>query len=125
MLVAPIVLTLLPHDDSIASSSARLSSDDTCSNSSHDTMILSPDRGSERHLAWPLKFPLPKFAYDTDLALQRGNDLCQKNGTLLNTPSIKSEVLNRMADAIYQYTAYPSGAQISDAAEVLIKHIHV
>lgn len=41
--------------------------------------------------------------------------------TLLNNPSITSGVLEKLAEVIFRYTAYPTGIQIEGFVEALLK----
>nr|XP_015206550.1 PREDICTED: uncharacterized protein LOC102682436 [Lepisosteus oculatus] len=45
----------------------------------------------------------------------------ESHGTLLINPSIKSKILEILAENIYQYCAYPTSTQISAGAEALIQ----
>lgn len=93
----------------------------TSNSSSEDTVLLSPDRSSERLVPWPSEFPIPRFSYNTELILEKANEGCVKDGSLLIAPSIKTDILEKLAEAIYQYVAYPSSTQICAVAEALIK----
>ncbi|XP_054894412.1 uncharacterized protein LOC129365303 [Poeciliopsis prolifica] len=85
-----------------------------------DTIILSGRSTTERCQSWPKQFPIPQFAYETEMYLERGNEDYKKNGTLLTTSKIKPDILEKLAETVYTYTAYPSGSQISDVAEALV-----
>lgn len=99
------------------------SSEDTCSTAS--TIILSsPESTSSlRSESWPAQFEIPTFSFDTELILQAANEAYRKDGTLLNNPAVKSNILDKLADSIFVYTAYPSQAQREQVAEALVaKH---
>ncbi|XP_058631517.1 sterile alpha motif domain-containing protein 3-like [Onychostoma macrolepis] len=55
------------------------------------------------------------------MVLERANEIYRKDGTVLTTPNVKSDILEKLAQAIFTYTAYPSSLQIISAAEALIK----
>lgn len=125
----PIVLTLTPigQDDSAASSSVSslvpldlFSQDDTCSTGSADTVIL-PKSPECRSAAWPANFQIPTFTYDVELLLQDGNQAYENNGTVLTNSSLKSKVLETLADTIFSYTAYPNGLQRIAVVEALLQ----
>lgn len=42
-------------------------------------------------------------------------------GSLLQNPSMNSDILEKLAEAIFHYTAYPTGLQILAVVEALIK----
>ena len=96
----------------------------SCSTRSQDTLILSsPEHGIQRSERWPTEFPVPRFAYDTELMLTSGNEAYKKDGIPLNFTSILPDILERLAESIFQYVAYPSSSQFADVAEALIlKH---
>ena len=140
---APILLNLYPCDGNLDNSFVQQSTDcdsasfaesttsnaeSTASNaessagtsSSQDTIILSRRSTTERCQPWPKQFPIPQFAYETEMFLERANEDYKKNGTLLTTSKIKADILEKLAETVYTYTAYPSGSQISDVAEALV-----
>lgn len=99
-------------------SNAELS---TRSSSSQDTNILPRRSITERCQPWPKQFPIPQFAYETEMCLERHTEEYNKNGTLLTTSKVKADILEKLTETIYTFTAYPSSAQISDVAEALVK----
>ncbi|XP_059399324.1 sterile alpha motif domain-containing protein 3-like [Carassius carassius] len=108
---------------------------DTLSDSSLDTTILgessspstsSPSIHSElsaaRSQPWPTTFPIPVFTYDVELRLRQGNEAFRKDGTLLSIPrDIKIEILEKLAENIYSYKAYPGNEEIESVAAALIE----
>lgn len=111
---------------------------DTWSESSVDTAILSessspstssPNIHSEPPAAhsqpWPTTFPIPIFTYDVALRLRQGNEAFQKDGTLLSIPrDMKIEILEKLAETIYSYKAYPGNEKINSVVAALIaKHL--
>lgn len=53
--------------------------------------------------------------------LETATEAYNKNGILVSASKIKADVLEKLAESIFAYTAYPSSAQISDVAEALVK----
>jgi len=109
-------LTQMTNDDALSS----VDSGDT-----DDTIILSPP-GSEtvstRNQQWPKEFNIPRFSYDTELQLERGNSLFKANGTRLTvTPKMKSDILEKVCDEIYKYKSYPSSLNFCEVSEALVK----
>lgn len=138
IVLAPLIfLNLHPVDESFASSSSQRSTDcdavsyaestsstaesSAGSSTSQDTIILSRQSTTERCQPWPKQFPVPQFAYETEMCLERATEDYKKNGKLLTTSKVKTDILEKLAEAIYTYTAYPSSAQISNVAEALVK----
>ncbi|KAJ8014617.1 hypothetical protein DPEC_G00017500 [Dallia pectoralis] len=121
----PVILNLLPLDESLGSSFDLQSTDNDSASyaespagtSSQDTSILSRRNATKRCQQWSKQFPIPGFSYETELYLERATEDYKKNGTLVTTSKIKTD----LAETIYIYTAYPSSAQISDVAEELVK----
>lgn len=61
------------HTDSMLDTASLSSS----SMSSHEDTSI-------HHQPWPDPFEIPRFSYDVDLQLKRGNEAYQENGTLLD-----------------------------------------
>lgn len=133
--IEPAVLTLypVPHDESHAgsvtseqsfdppsTSSTLQESLDSSYSSTPSTVILSPNYNQQRKL-WPTEFIIPEFSVETEMVLERANELYRKDGTLLTTPNIRSDILEKLAQYIYTCTAYPSSLQVLSVAEALIK----
>lgn len=94
----------------------------SCSSGSQDTLMLSsPEHGIQQSQRWPTEFPVPRFAYDTELMLASGNEAFKKDGIPLNFTSILPDILERLAESIFQYVAYPTSARFSNVAEALIQ----
>ena len=105
-----------------AESSASNAESSAETSSSHDTIILPRRRSTtERCQPWPKQFPIPQFAYETEMYLERASEDYRKDGKLLTAAKVKADILEKLAETIYMYTAYPSSAQISDVAEALVK----
>lgn len=88
-------------------------------------MSLSDNTDSPEHLCrWPESFSVPTFSYEVAFTLREGNSVFEREGKGLRlTRDQKHNILNVMAAEINQHKAYPSGSQISKAAEALVtKH---
>ncbi|KAI9541429.1 hypothetical protein NQZ68_029797 [Dissostichus eleginoides] len=55
------------------------------------------------------------------MPLQAGNMAYESDGSLLRNPSMNSVILEKLAKAIFHYTAYPTGLQILAVVEALLK----
>lgn len=95
----------------------------THSSSSDTTILSSPDEsGTSRHSQpLPARFEIPTFSFDVEQHLQAGNQTFQKNGALLNHPSLTSSIQEKLAEVVFGYTAYPTGIQILTVVEALIE----
>ncbi|XP_052400084.1 sterile alpha motif domain-containing protein 3-like [Carassius gibelio] len=97
--------------------------DDTASVSTDDTLILSSeDSPGHRSKRWPAQFSIPSFSGLTEIQIQSANERFKKYGTLLTTKDLiplLPDILGKLAEAIYEYTAYPSSLQIGEVAEAL------
>ncbi|XP_028856475.1 uncharacterized protein LOC114802036 isoform X2 [Denticeps clupeoides] len=93
------------------------------SHSTADTEILSQS-SQERQTQWPEQFDVPNFSVDVEYRLRQANLLYLRDGTLLKvTKDLKHEILERLAETMYGFTAYPNNAQFEKAAAALInKH---
>ncbi|KAG7511574.1 hypothetical protein JOB18_003500 [Solea senegalensis] len=91
------------------------------SSDSDNTINLSHSDSELRARAWPREFIIHRFSYGVEVQLQRGNETFRKNGTRLKiTPGLKSDILQKLAEEIFEYTAYPQNHQIDDVAGALI-----
>lgn len=125
VIIPSIVLTLTENETNIthlndSSSSATDSMDQTDGMSSQDTVILSPRESPHRTL-WPDAIVIPLFSVATETVLKNANEEFVKDCTVLNKTLVKTEIMEKLADYMYSYTAYPSGLQIGEVAEALVK----
>lgn len=104
-------------------SSSTVHSDDSSSLASNDTIILSsPESLSSRSQQWPSDFQIPLFSYNTERQLEKANSEYRANNKMLTVTSrMKTDILNRLAEDIYKYKAYPEDAHCCVVAEALIK----
>lgn len=109
-----IVVTLTPMDESLASSPPvpldQSSQDDSSSIASADTFIL-PRPPECRSEPCPTNFLIPTFSYDVEMLLQAGNQAHGSDSSHLQNRNLKSNLLEKLAEAIFCYTAYPTGLQ--------------
>ncbi|KAE8278095.1 hypothetical protein D5F01_LYC23836 [Larimichthys crocea] len=116
-----LTLTLVPQESTPdASDVSSLCESVSVSGDSADTVILSPSP-SERQSPWPAVFPIPTFSHNTELALRQGNEIYLRDGTPMTSPCVKSDILERLAEAMFTYTAYPNDAQRSAVAQALVE----
>lgn len=126
VITQPLILTLSPVEVSDVESPIPEQSSDTRSDNSsgsRDTILLSSSDESGtsyRSQPWPAKFQIPTFSHDVNLMLEEGNQAYEKDGTLLNNPRVTSSILERLAEAIFCYTAYPTGIQVLAVVEALV-----
>ena len=126
-----VTLTFTDLDSSFGSASqisnpsssahTEVGSSSSCSIASQDTVILSSPEHGHRSQHWPTEFEIPRFAYDTELVLAYGNDKYVTDGTPFRVNAILNDVLEKLAESIYHYVAYPSIDQFSDVALALIQ----
>lgn len=113
------ILSLNPVDEAAASFHPEpletSSQDDNSSASSSSTIIL-PQSAEYRSQPWPTDFVIPTFSPHVEMCLQAGNKAYESDGSLLQNPSLNSDVLEKLAEEIFHYTAYPSGLQIHAVA---------
>ncbi|XP_057702201.1 uncharacterized protein LOC130921875 [Corythoichthys intestinalis] len=72
----------------------------------------------------PQPFVIPSFSFDVELKLKQGNEACHKDGTLLDpSKDMKSDILDKLAEAIYVHNPYPRPEEYDRVAQALInKH---
>ncbi|CAI5669568.1 unnamed protein product [Oreochromis niloticus] len=132
VVIPSVVLTLIPQcenpsdvsslNESSSSSTYKTTEDQTdgSSLSSDNTVILSPLQ-SPLKTAWPDEIVIPLFSVATETVLKNANEVFVQNGTVLNNTLVKSDIMEKLADYMYSYTAYPTGLQIGEVAEALVK----
>ncbi|XP_029915206.1 uncharacterized protein LOC115364767 isoform X2 [Myripristis murdjan] len=96
------------------------SQDDSSSACSSASTIILQNSPGYRDQPWPTDFVIPTFSDHVEGYLQDGNKAYERDGSLLLDPSLKSGVLDKLAEKIVHYTPYPSGLQIEAAAEALV-----
>ncbi|XP_051783905.1 uncharacterized protein LOC114652536 isoform X2 [Erpetoichthys calabaricus] len=84
-----------------------------------DTVISSL---STRTQAWPKVFQIPQFSSETELQLEKGNAEYRKKKMILTVSSkTKSDILQKLAEEIFRFKAYPQDANFCEVSEALIK----
>ncbi|KAJ0037217.1 hypothetical protein NL108_018637, partial [Boleophthalmus pectinirostris] len=98
----------------------RSESDDS-SVASSDTDILPHVPLHQRQKHWPSTFIVPVFPMDVEYVLEEGNKVFRDSGkTLKLTRNQKSNILDKMAETIFSYKAYPNDREVGKAAEALV-----
>lgn len=70
---------------------------------------------------WPSPFTIPKFSYDVELKLRKGNEIYEKTKKPLDvTRDVKMEVLDKVAQAIFDLRGYPEKDQVASVASALV-----
>lgn len=116
-------VVLYPVDNFTSSiRSPGMTSEDSFSGSaqSDDTVLLSHSPDSLRTQQWPKDFPIPLFSFDTECQLQRGNaEYARSQSRLTPGSRMLSDILEKLAEKVYEYKAYPTDADFSDVAVAL------
>ena len=99
--------------------SSSISSLDTASMGSPDSIHM---RTYRRNVSqWPTPFPVPEFSYDVDLILRRGNATFEVLGKGLHvTRDVKKEILDKLAQEIFNVKAYPDKHEFESVAAELV-----
>lgn len=73
---------------------------------------------------WPSTINIPDFSYDVELRLAKGNKVFEQTKRSLNVSrEMKIEILDKIAQAIFTFKAYPESNEIDSIASALIvKH---
>ncbi|XP_076857815.1 sterile alpha motif domain-containing protein 3-like [Brachyhypopomus gauderio] len=107
-------------------SDTSVSSLDTTSlYSSSDSPSTSQDPlNSQRSRQWPSPFLIPTFSYDVELRLKKGNEEYNTSKIPLDvTRDMKNDILDKIAQAVFSVTAYPTKHEVDSVAMALIcKH---
>ena len=117
-IVLEVLLNSIPADlcdPDTSSLSVHTDSDDTVLLSSSSSKIF-------RTEPWPKEFVIPLFSYDTECQLEKGNAEYAKSQTRLTLRSkMLSDILEKLAEKIFSYKAYPNDADLSEVAEALTR----
>lgn len=77
---------------------------------------------SARIWVWPNVFSIACFKYDAELELEENNAEDKTRGSLLSPlPKLKLHILERLAEEILKFKAYPNKIDLNDVAEALVK----
>lgn len=69
----------------------------------------------------PQPFVIPSFSFDVELKQRQGNEAYHKDGTLLDpSKDMKSDILDKLAEAIYVHNPYPRPEEYDRVAQALI-----
>ncbi|XP_028970228.2 sterile alpha motif domain-containing protein 3 [Esox lucius] len=91
------------------------------SSSQADTEILS-NSSLDRSFQWPDTFHIPKFSVDVEYRLRQGNLLYLKDGTHLKVmKEMKHDILEKLAETMYEFKAYPTKEEFEDVAKALVQ----
>ncbi|XP_026070566.1 sterile alpha motif domain-containing protein 3-like isoform X2 [Carassius auratus] len=96
----------------------------TASTADTDIVSLSSEEGSShvRQAQWPETFEVPNFPVDIEFRLRQGNLLYMRDQTYMQVPrNIKHEILEKLAECMYSFKAYPSDDDFNDVASSLVK----
>ncbi|MEQ2295330.1 hypothetical protein AMECASPLE_013014, partial [Ameca splendens] len=105
-----------PCVDSCSSSLTFSASSPTSTSSSQSASFTG------RSQPWPIVFPVPTFSFDAELRLRQGNDAFETHGKLLAlSRDIKSEILDKMAETMFSFKAYPANEDFESAAIDLVE----
>lgn len=94
--------------------------------STADTEILSLSSQDRTPLArqspWPETFEIPNFPVDIEYRLRQGNLIYMTDQTYFQVSrDMKHEILQKLAETMYSFKAYPKDEDFSDVASALIK----
>lgn len=91
------------------------------STSTQISSCISEIKQSRSH-PWPAVFTIPNFSYDVELRLKHGNEAYSTDGTLLTmSRDMQTEILDKLAEAVFAYKAYPDKEEIKSVAVALVE----
>jgi len=97
---------------------ASMTSTQSSASLPHSVSPLSTSRSEQ----WPSMFPVPSFSYDVELRLKKANEDLQENGTALIVPrDMKMNILDKLAETVYSFKAYPKDSEIEKVACALVE----
>lgn len=97
------------------------SESDASSVASSDTDRLPHAPSNVRQKNWPDSFPVPIFSYHVEHALQEGDRVFEDTGKVLDLDRAqKHNILQKLAETIHSFKAYPEDKEIAMAAQALV-----
>lgn len=98
-------------------SSTSISDTEILYTSEEKSQLMRPD-------PWPSAFDIPEFSVDVHFRLRQGDLAYMKDGTRMDVSrDMKHVILERLAETMYKYTAYPTEEHCQEVASALIaKH---
>uniref|UniRef100_G3PMD1 Uncharacterized protein n=1 Tax=Gasterosteus aculeatus TaxID=69293 RepID=G3PMD1_GASAC len=117
------VLHIMWNCDSSAPHQSSNSS--ICSVSSIDTAspAIRIPSGAISISGWPTPFPIPKFSYDVELKLRKGNEAYEKSKKGIDvTRDMKMDILDKLAQAIIEFKSYPEKEELESVASLVLKY---
>ncbi|XP_048854844.1 sterile alpha motif domain-containing protein 3-like [Brienomyrus brachyistius] len=91
---------------------------DTGSQADTEILSISLDRSSQ----WPAVFEIPKFQVDVDYRLRQGNLQYFRDATFLKvTKELKHDILEKLAETMYAFKAYPTKEDFETVAKALVQ----
>lgn len=117
------ILQKVPEESELETSISSLDTDSMSSpsDSSNRSSPFVSVRQRENS-QWPSPFPIPRFSYDVELRLEKGNVNCKEDGTLLTVPrEMKMDILDCNAQAIFSFKAYPNNQELESVSAALIE----
>jgi len=105
---------------------SSVSSLDTASMTSCQSDVQIPETSVSRNLRsveqWPSTFNIPAFSLDVELRLRKANEIYQQTKKPLSVPrDMKCEILDKIAQAIFEIKAYPDAYEIQSVASALVE----
>lgn len=126
----------IPHEDasqsgsacsspaqSLSSCDALILSSSSTSTNSEPSASFSPELSSSmKSSAWPAVFMVPRFTYDAELKLEKGNAAFKTQGIFLSPdPKLKMSILDGLAEEMVKYKVYPTDAEYAQVGAALIQ----
>uniref|UniRef100_A0A672MK71 Uncharacterized protein n=1 Tax=Sinocyclocheilus grahami TaxID=75366 RepID=A0A672MK71_SINGR len=94
----------------------------SCPSSSSNQSSSSVTIRQRENYQWPSTFPIPKFSYDVELRLAKGNEKFKEDGTLLTmSREMKMDILDSIAQAVFAFKAYPNSQELESVSAALIE----
>lgn len=106
---------------SLSSSDTQASNEamSDAASSADTTLISTPPQ--EQKMPWPEVFLIPIFSVDVEYRLRQANLIYLRDGTLFKlTKELKHDILQKLAENIYSFKAYPTSSDTRDVAKALV-----
>ncbi|ROL45333.1 hypothetical protein DPX16_23761 [Anabarilius grahami] len=83
--------------------------------------VLTSELPQEKRMPWPDIFLTPKLSVDVEFRLRQANLIYLKDGAHLKvTKELKHDILQKLAETIYSFKAYPTTEDLRAVAKALV-----
>lgn len=110
---------IIPVIELVSLSSGEMQASSEMLSDAPSTAVLTSESPQEKRMPWPDIFLIPKFSVDVEYRLRQANLIYLKDGMHL-TKELKHDILQKLAETIYSFKAYPTADDLRAVAKALV-----